>query len=93
MVVAADGCMPPSPLGRWVRLLLLCAGDVERNPGPIPIPTPISGVRAIIVKWSDGRTSRIRPKQISTTHVCVATDVRWGKSNRTYPVRIRDRGT
>lgn len=22
------------PVGRWIRLLLLCAGDIERNPGP-----------------------------------------------------------
>ena len=26
------------PLGRWLRLLLLLAGDVERNPGPPRLP-------------------------------------------------------
>ena len=24
------------PIGRWIRLLLLIAGDVERHPGPVP---------------------------------------------------------
>ena len=31
--VVAEGTVPRL-LGRWVRLLLLRAGDVERNPGP-----------------------------------------------------------
>ena len=30
----------PRPLGRWLRLLLLLAGDVERQPGPVRQPLP-----------------------------------------------------
>ena len=33
-------CAVPRVLGRWVRLLLLLAGDVERNPGPRRAPVP-----------------------------------------------------
>ena len=32
--LACAACSVPRVLGRWARLLLLLAGDVERNPGP-----------------------------------------------------------
>jgi hypothetical protein len=34
------------PVGRWVRLLLLISGDVERNPGPLPRWIFLAGFRA-----------------------------------------------
>ena len=33
MILAASGYQ--RPVGRWIRLLLLMAGDIERNPGPV----------------------------------------------------------
>ena len=33
-------CSVPRLVGRWFRLLLLLAGDVERNPGPSRAPVP-----------------------------------------------------
>lgn len=35
----------PRVVGRWIRLLLLLAGDVERNPGPAPVGLGCTKVR------------------------------------------------
>ena len=36
-VAVAEGAVPRA-LGPWLRLLLLLAGDIERNPGPSGVP-------------------------------------------------------
>ena len=59
------------PLGRWFRLLLLLAGDIERNPGPVRPQQPRGELNML---------SGFAPATFSRMEKCLAAFESWCKS-------------
>ena len=59
-------------------------GDVESNPGPLP--PRLRNIKSLKVRWEDGRTSLINPKDTDAGEVKPGDviPIRWGKKRKIY---------
>ena len=73
--VVAASRVPKNP-ARWLRLLLLLGGDIERNPGPYRPPAP-RGKLDLTVGFSAATSSRMTKCLEAFRQWCEASDLPW----------------